>query len=118
MFFYDKSRQFDAFGVDYGFRTQIWGRLRQDSSGSYPRDLLSIVENIVENIYRQGEKMLFADPLSRVCGPTEGWYDPSLPRKLAALFEHLPKEVRNNVNVRVYAGKDTCNLPIRVCVRK
>ncbi len=22
----------DAFGVDYGFRTQIWGRLRQDSS--------------------------------------------------------------------------------------
>ena len=51
--------------------------------------------------------MLFADPLSRVCGPTEGWYDPSLPRKLAALFEHLPDNVRNNVNVRVYAGKDT-----------
>ena len=66
-------------------------------------DLLSIVENL----YRQGGKMLFADPLSRVCGPTEGWYDPSLPRKLAALFEHLPDEVRNNVNVRVYAGKDT-----------
>ena len=35
-------------------------------------DLLSIVENL----YRQGGKMLFADPLSRVCGPTEGWYDP------------------------------------------
>ena len=34
-------------------------------------DLLSIVENL----YRQGGKMLFADPLSRVCGPTEGWYD-------------------------------------------
>jgi hypothetical protein len=33
-------------------------------------DLLSIVENL----YRQGGKMLFADPLSRVCGPTEGWY--------------------------------------------
>ncbi len=66
-------------------------------------DLLSIVENL----YRQGEKMLFADPLSRVCGPTEGWYDPSLPRKLAALFEHLPDEVRNNPNLRVYAGKDT-----------
>jgi hypothetical protein len=30
-------------------------------------DLLSIVENL----YRQGGKMLFADPLSRVCGPTE-----------------------------------------------
>ncbi len=66
-------------------------------------DLLSIVENL----YRQGGKMLFADPLSRVCGPTEGWFDPSLPRKLAALFEYLPDEVRNNVNVRVYAGKDT-----------
>jgi hypothetical protein len=66
-------------------------------------DLLSIVENL----YRQGVKMLFADPLSRVCGPTEGWYDPSLPRKLAALFEHLPDEVRNNPNLRVYAGKDT-----------
>ena len=51
--------------------------------------------------------MLFADPLSRVCGPTEGWYDPSLPRKLAALFEYLPDEVRNNPNLRVYAGKDT-----------
>ncbi len=66
-------------------------------------DLLSIVENL----YRQGGKMLFADPLSRVCRPTEGWYDPSLPRKLAALFEHLPKEVRDNPYVRVYAGKDT-----------
>jgi hypothetical protein len=66
-------------------------------------DLLSIVENL----YRQGGKMLFADPLSRVCGPTEGWCDPSLPRKLAALFEHLPDEVRNNPNLRVYAGKDT-----------
>ena len=51
--------------------------------------------------------MLFADPLSRVCAPTEGWYDPSLPRTLAALFEHLPDEVRDNVNMRVYAGKDT-----------
>ncbi len=42
-----------------------------------------------------------------VCGPTEGWYESSLPRKLAALFEHLPEKVRDNVNMRVYAGKDT-----------
>jgi hypothetical protein len=27
-----------------------------------------------------------------------------LPRKLAALFEHLPDKVRNNENVRVYAA--------------
>jgi hypothetical protein len=66
-------------------------------------DLLSIVENL----YRQGGKMLLADSLSRVCGPTEGWYDPSLPRKLTALFEYLPDEVRNNPNLRVYAEKDT-----------
>jgi hypothetical protein len=66
-------------------------------------DLLSIVENL----YRQGGKMLFADPLSRVCGPTEGWFDPYLPRKLAALFEFLPEDVRNNESVRAYAGKDT-----------
>ncbi len=66
-------------------------------------DLLSIVEKL----YRQDGKMLFADPLSRVCDSTEEWFDPSLPRKLAALFEHLPDEVRNNKNVRVYAGKDT-----------
>ncbi len=66
-------------------------------------DLLSIVENL----YRQGGKMLFADPLSRVCGPTEGWFDPSLPRKLAALFECLSEEVRNNDSIKVCAGKDT-----------
>ncbi len=66
-------------------------------------DLLSIVENL----YRQGGEMMFADPLSRVCAPTEGWYDPSIPWKLAALFELLPDSERNNEHVRVYAGKDT-----------
>ncbi len=29
---------------------------------------------IVERVYRQGSGMLLADPLSRVCAPTEGWY--------------------------------------------
>jgi hypothetical protein len=38
---------------------------------------------IVERVYRQESGMLLADPLSRVCAPTEGWYDPTLPRKLA-----------------------------------
>ncbi len=62
-------------------------------------DLLSIVENL----YRQGKKMLFADPLSRVCAPTEGWYDPSIPRKMAVLFEQPPrhcKEQRTRKGVR------------------
>ncbi len=44
---------------------------------------------IVERVYRQGSGMLLADPLSRVCAPTEGWYDPTLPRKLAALLSPL-----------------------------
>ncbi len=39
---------------------------------------LAEVLSIVENLYRQGGEMLFADPLSRVCGPTEGWHDPSI----------------------------------------
>ncbi len=42
----------------------------------------------------------------RVYAPTEG-VDPSIPRKLAVLFEYLPEEVRDNEYVWVYAGKDT-----------
>ena len=66
-------------------------------------DLMSIVERI----YRQGTGMLMADPLSRVCAPTEGWYDPTLPRKLAALLEHLTDEVKQAENIRVYCYQDT-----------
>jgi hypothetical protein len=66
-------------------------------------DLLSIVENL----YRQGGKMLFADPLSRVCGPTEGWHDPSLPGKIATLLRYLPTGIREMQKIRLYAGKDT-----------
>jgi hypothetical protein len=51
--------------------------------------------------------MLFADPLSRVCGPTEGWHDPSLPGKIATLLRYLPTEVREMQKIRLYAGKDT-----------
>jgi hypothetical protein len=66
-------------------------------------DLLSIVENF----YRQGGEMLFADPLSRICGPTEGWHDPSMPSKVATLLRHLPEEIREMQKMRLYAGKDT-----------
>ena len=69
-------------------------------------DLLSIVENL----YRQGGKMLFADPLSRVCGPTEGWHDPSIPYRVATLLKHLPEKIRDSPKIRLYAGKDTAGV--------
>jgi hypothetical protein len=51
--------------------------------------------------------MLLADPLSRVCAPTEGWFDPTLPAKLAALLAHMTVEVKNNdENIRFYCHKD------------
>ncbi len=62
---------------------------------------------IVERVYRQGSDMLLADPSSRVCAPTEGWYDPTLPHKLAALLSHLTTEVKCNENIRVYCHQDT-----------
>jgi hypothetical protein len=62
---------------------------------------------IVEHIYRQGTGMLLADPLSRVCAPTEGWFDPTLPAKLAALLAHMTIEVKNNEHIRVYCHQDT-----------
>ncbi len=45
--------------------------------------------------------------LSRVCAPTEGWFDPTLPAKLAALLAHLTIEVKNNEHVRIYCHQDT-----------
>jgi hypothetical protein len=66
-------------------------------------DLMSIVERI----YRQGTGMLMADPLSRVCAPTEGWYDPTLPRKLAALLNHLTDEIKHAEHIRLYCYQDT-----------
>jgi hypothetical protein len=62
---------------------------------------------IVERVYRQGSGMLLADPLSRVCAPTEGWHDPTLPRKLAALLSHLTIDVKSTENIRVYCHQDT-----------
>jgi hypothetical protein len=62
---------------------------------------------IVEHIYRQGSGMLLADQLSRVCAPTEGWFDPTLPAKLAALLAHMTIEVKNSEHIRVYCHQDT-----------
>jgi hypothetical protein len=54
--------------------------------------------------------MLFADPLSRVCAPTEGWHDPSIPSKVATLLKHLPEAIRETPRIKLYAGKDTSGI--------
>jgi hypothetical protein len=65
-------------------------------------DLLSIVENL----YCTGGKMLLADPLSRLCAPTEGFYDVSLPRKISTLLDNLPQQVAECKSMRVSTNKD------------
>ena len=54
--------------------------------------------------------MLFADPLSRVCAPTEGWHDPSIPSKVATLLKHLSDAIRETPRIKLYAGKDTSGI--------
>ena len=68
------------------------------------------LQSIVEHHYRQGPKMLLADPLSRICAPSSGFYDPSLPSKFQALAKHLPECVKNIKTIRLYANKDTAAL--------
>ena len=51
--------------------------------------------------------MLLADPLSRICAPSDGFYDVELPAKIHALLQHLPVEVAECKTVRVSANKDT-----------
>ncbi len=60
--------------------------------------------------YRQGSKMLLADPLLRLCLPSSGFFDPTLPAKLQALLRYLPENMKNHENVRVYAFTDTAAL--------
>ncbi len=72
---------------------------------------------IVEHIYRQGSGMLLADPLSRVCAPTEGWFDPTLPTKLAALLAHMTTEVKNGEHIQVYCHQDNTIAAARIVQR-
>ncbi len=52
--------------------------------------------------------MLLADPLSRICAPSDGFYDVELPMKIHALLQHLPEEVAVCRTIRVSAiNKDT-----------
>ncbi len=66
-------------------------------------DLLSIVKNL----YRTGGKMLLVDPLSKLCAPSEGFYDVTLPSKVYTLLENLPPQVAECRAMRVSANKDT-----------
>ena len=51
--------------------------------------------------------MLLADPLSRLCAPSDGFYDVSLPAKVSVLLENLPQQVAECRMMRVFANKDT-----------
>ena len=51
--------------------------------------------------------MLLADPLSRLCAPSDGFYDVSLPAKVNVLLENLPLQVSECKMMRVFANKDT-----------
>ncbi len=69
------------------------------------------LQSIVEHHYRQGPKMLLADPLSRICAPSSGFYDPSLPSKFQALTKFLlPESISKMRTIRLYADKDTAAL--------
>ncbi len=51
--------------------------------------------------------MLLADPLSRLCVPSDGFYDVSLPAKVNVLLENLPQQVAECKAMRAFANKDT-----------
>jgi hypothetical protein len=54
--------------------------------------------------------MLLADPLSRICAPSSGFYDPSPPSKFQALAKYLPNSIKLMKTIRLYANKDTTAL--------
>jgi hypothetical protein len=54
--------------------------------------------------------MLLANPLSRICAPSSGFYDPFLPSKFQALCKYLPESIKNIKTIRLYANKDTAAL--------
>ncbi len=58
------------------------------------------LQSLVQTHYRQGSKMLLADPLSRLCSPSSGFFDPTLPAKLQALLNHLPECMKDHENIR------------------
>ncbi len=55
--------------------------------------------------------MLLADALSRICAPSSGFYDPSLPAKFQALAKYLPDSIKLIKTIKLYANIDTTGLP-------
>ncbi len=51
--------------------------------------------------------MLLADPLFRLCAPSDGFYDVSLPAKVNILLENLSQQVAECKSMWVFANKDT-----------
>jgi hypothetical protein len=72
------------------------------------------LQSLVEQHYKQGAKMLLADPSSRIGAPASGFCDPTLPSKYQALTRFLPESIKNIKVIRVYANKDTAALPRHV----
>ena len=63
---------------------------------------------IVKNLYRTGDKLLLADPLSRLGALGDGFYDVSLPGKISTLFlQNMTQQVAERNAMRVSANKDT-----------
>ena len=65
------------------------------------------LSSIVQTLHQAGPRMALADPLSRLCSPSGGLYDMTLPAKLATLLKHLPKHVKDAKIMRVHTNKDT-----------
>ena len=65
------------------------------------------LNSIVQTLHQAGARMALANPLSRLCSPSGGLYDMTLPGKLATLLRHLPPYVRDAKAVRVHTNKDT-----------
>jgi hypothetical protein len=51
--------------------------------------------------------MMLADALSRLCAPSEGFYEVTLPAKIHTLLENLPPQVAECRAIRASANKDT-----------
>ena len=69
--------------------------------------ITSDLTSIVETLYKSGPTMAIADPLSRLARQEHQLDNLDLPLMLEMLLKELPSSVRNALNIRVNAEKDT-----------